>query len=183
MASAIQNWGTISGTTGILVEKDVSEGANTASQVVVNHALIEGTAGLAMDLGAGDDSYTHDLGAALIGGADFGAGSDEFWLMGTPTGLLGGAMLALFDGGVFQDLAFGDLTALSFESDIFSLTFGTGVDEFFLRITAWENIFFADRTFTAAELAGEATPAVPLPAGVVLMLGALGGLGLMRRKG
>ncbi|GGE21914.1 hypothetical protein GCM10011360_08040 [Primorskyibacter flagellatus] len=187
--SSIYNDGTISGTTGVLVEKDEAAGANTAAQVIDNSGLIEGTGGLALDLGAGNDSYTQNGYSRLIGGADFGAGEDAFIMHGNPFGILGGSQSALFDGGDGVDLfhftvySFSELTSLTYTSGIFSLTFTIGADELFLRITSWENIFFSDRKFTAAQLAAEATPAVPQPAGAVLMLGALGGLGLMRRKG
>lgn len=187
--SSVTNSGLITGTTGILVEKDVTEGANLAAQTIQNSGTIEGTAGIAMDLGAGNDSYVHLTGGVLLGGADFGTGEDSFFLTGTPVGTLGGDPLALFDGGLDNDLfdfggyAFTDLVSVALSGAVYSLELlaSGATDSLFLNLTSWEAFRFSDGDFTQADLAALTTPAVPLPAGLVLMLSGLAGFGAMRR--
>lgn len=187
--SEVENHGLITGTVAIMVEKFEVGNVNTAAQVVKNHGTIIGTTGLALDLGEGADVYEHHVGAMLTGGADFGQGDDAMTIFGLETGLFGGTG-ALFDGGADEDVlsfdsyAFADLTGLAFDGSIFDLSFGGAGGLFQISVTGWENFSFTDGSYDVAYMAAAATPsAVPVPAGLVLLASALGGFGVLRRRG
>ncbi|MEL7462213.1 MAG: VPLPA-CTERM sorting domain-containing protein [Pseudomonadota bacterium] len=181
--STITNYGEIEGT--IAIETDVD---NDKSQHIENFGTITGTSGLAMNLGGGDDSYVHHTGGILNGGADFGAGEDTFTFADDFFVYYAADFGGVIDGGddtdtmdfaisstyVTSALLFGDTLSLQIVEYL-----GTPVSN--LMIRSWENLKFSDGTFTAAQLSDQLAP-IPLPASMVLLGGALGGLGLMRRR-
>lgn len=176
----IVNRGRIEGTRAV-----ETDSANARSQIVDNHGQIIGTSGLALNLGAGADALNMYRGGTVDGGADFGVGIDSLWFASDffedAVGLFGGG--AIFDGaGSFDTVEFAgvmesDITGVSFSGDVLSLgLFGTAE----LRLTAWERYVFEDVTLRFDGAAGFAP--VPLPAPLLMLLGALGGLALVRRR-
>ncbi len=184
-ASVVSNAGLIAGRTGVRAGADGSAGANMAAQTVVNRGRIEGRGGLALDLGAGDDALLAFAGSSLLGGADFGAGDDRFDVLGRFSGAFAGG--AILDGGAGGDrVSFGrygldDISGLSFAGDVLHLAFGSGTDLFALNLRGWERFSFAGAETTVADLL-DGPAAVPLPAGALLLVPALGGLALVRRR-
>lgn len=181
--STITNRGLISGT--IAIETDVD---NDKSQHIENYGIITGTSGLALNLGGGADSYVHHWGGTLNGGADFGSGEDTFTFADDFFVYYGADFGGVIDGGADIDtidfaISSTYVTSAMLFGDVLSLEIieylGTPVSN--LMIRSWENLKFSDGTFTAAELAGQLAP-VPLPGSLVLLGGALGGLGVMRRR-
>lgn len=189
IASTIDNAGEIAGETGIMVETDPAE-ANTAAQIVINRtgATIEGRAGIALLLGAGMDSLTNEAGGTILGSALFGDDDDQMTLLGDYSGRFGDSG-AVFDGGTgtdavtFVDYAFSQIAGVSLITDGFALSLDNGNGMFDIALTGWESFIFAGGdTRGAADLRGLASAAVPLPAGLVLLLSGIGGLAALRRR-
>lgn len=182
--SSIVNRGLISGTTGIMVEKGLTGDApNTAAQIVTNSGTIVGTAGLALDLGAGNDALVMEAGGSLVGGADFGTGDDTMSFLDLFVGLFGGAG-ALFDGGegndtvVFSTLSLANVTGAKLVDQVLNLTVRTGAGDFSMALTSWETFVFGKKSYTMDQVVA----AVPLPAGMAMLLPALGLLGWVGRR-
>ncbi|MEM6465130.1 MAG: hypothetical protein AAF679_01310 [Pseudomonadota bacterium] len=179
--------GLIKGAQGITVEKGPVEPANISVQIIDNFGTIEATAGLALDLGLGDDAYTHYATATILGGADFGGGEDMLSVKGGAMGPLGGPALATFDGGADTDtvdLTDYALTDVSFMTEaggtvLMSLMSG-GMLSFSARLLNWENAVIGQTTYSIARLA--TTTPVPLPGSVPLLGTALIGLGVFRAR-
>lgn len=191
ITSYIDNYGTISGTTGVLVEKgETGEEPNVAGQIIRNWGLIEGRDGLALDLGAGDDSLTLYAGSRLIGGADFGADNDSLILDGIfGEDIAGGALL---DGGTglndvtFLNYGIGDIVASLFDDELaVVLSFASDESTFSINLANWTSFTFADGatySYAALQDALDVPAAVPVPAAGLLMLGGLAGLAALRRR-
>ncbi len=195
VTSNITNYagGVISGTYGILVEKGehadetgVIPAPNVAAQIISNYGLIEGRNGLALDLGAGDDVLAMHAGATLTGGGDFGSGDDTLRIDGLFAGTLGTLTGALFDGGTgtdtldFTSYLFSDISSVLRSGDGIVLSLGSGAVTFTLNLINWENFRFSGTTYSFDQIAAVAP--VPLPAGVLMLGGAIAGLGMLRRR-
>ncbi|PYC47432.1 hypothetical protein DI396_10760 [Litorivita pollutaquae] len=179
----IDNYGLISGTYGVLVDD-----ANTSSQWLTNFAgaSLTGTDDRAAYLGGGDDRVTLAGGSILNGGIDLGA-DDDMLVLGDISAL--GGTLGLFDGGDGYDIAdfeatmISDILGAAFSGDAAVLSFadalGGRVDATFAR---FETFLFGGESYTLATLEAAFAAPVPLPAGGLLMLGALGGLAGLRRR-
>ncbi len=188
-ASVINNFGLITGTTGVLVEKGLGgETPNTANQTINNHGSIIGTAGLALDLGAGNDVLNLYDSGSLTGGADFGTGDDALNFFGTFTGAIAGG--SILNGGVGTDtvtfdvsLTLMDLSTATLVGDVLDLAFLAAGSDFSVRLQSWESFTLGTQTYSAAELVAAANPTtVPVPALLALLAGGLIGVGLTRRK-
>ncbi len=184
----VYNLGDIVGNYGILVEDGSGGDANTVSQTIINEGIIEGFGGTALSLAAGADVLEMYQGSALIGAADFGTGEDLLYFgldfFDDAIGAFAGG--ALIDGGddfdtvLFEDVASTDITGASLIGDVLSLTLFDGPLEAVLTLTSWENFSFTDGDFGLGDIVTPA--AVPLPAGILLLGGALGAMGATRRR-
>lgn len=191
VTSYINNRGTISGTTGVLVEKgETGEDPNVAAQIIHNWGVIEGRNGLAVDLGAGDDSLTLYSGSTLIGGADFGADNDSLTLDGIFTvDIAGGSLL---DGGTglntvsFLNYGIGDIISSLFGDDnSVALSFALDDTAFSINLANWTTFSFGngDSYSYAALQDALSTPApVPVPAAGLLLVSGLAGCAALRRR-
>lgn len=188
--ATIINSGTIRGTVGI-------DGTTPAARITARDHLIsleggtiEGTSGLAMSLGAGEDAFFMHGGASLIGGADFGDGKDTLTFQSDYEffeDFAGGAMI---DGGlgldsmVFSNLLIEDFDLL-FDDGAGALSLRVD-DKFELNIKSWESFEMADsRQFSASAFADElrSMPApVPLPASLWMFATGFLALGALRRR-
>ena len=184
----IQNDGAIRGGTGILVETGTpDDAANVRSQIVINSGIIEGRQGVALNLGAGDDVLTVVEGGTILGDVILGEGDDTLILVdlfggeGPLAGLFAGG--SEFDTAVFAGLNSTDVDFVSFVDLVLTLTVNgpatAPIDPFDLRLTEFESFQFVDVTASLDDLVAP----IPLPAGGVLLMGALGLLGFARRRG
>ena len=186
----VVNAGTIRGLIGIQVETETftEDGEtffpNDSAQIIDTSGTIEGTDGIAMLLGAGNDIVTLREGAQVIGETLFGDDDDllAFEAMQTVDGYD-----SLFDGGDGTDrvvFAFG-LSFLRTSTQTAPNTvslgfFGTNVD-FDVTLANFETFHIGGEEFTFEEVVA-AVPAIPLPAGFWLLGGGLAGLVWLRRR-
>lgn len=180
VTSTIANYGLISGTVGVLTDP-----SNTATQVVYNYGTIEGRDGIAMDLGAGNDELRLYGGSTLLGDVLMGEGDDTLYLNfgvnNLVTGLIDGGMG--FDSVQFASLSFADILSVSMLDNVMSLNFDAKGGAFQLSLLSWDRFVFTDKAYSWDDVAALApVAAVPLPAGILLMLPALAGLGLIGRR-
>ena len=177
--SYIHNAGTITGTYAVTVDE-----ADMAGQHIYNAGVLEGTEGIALNLGMGEDSLTMEMGGTLIGGVDMGAQNDMFAFaldyVFSPGDFAGGGLLdgsTGFDVLSILGLSSEDIAGVSVDGSIFSLSLFGETD---MLITSWERIAFSDGLY---HLGDDGTlSAVPLPAGGVLILSALAGMGIVARR-
>ncbi|TDX27734.1 VPLPA-CTERM sorting domain-containing protein [Rhodovulum visakhapatnamense] len=186
----IDNFGLISGTVAVETDEAVTQDIavyNAGTLMSTRDGAADPT-GLALQLRAGNDVFVSFEGSSVVGGAEFGAGDDAFDLIGGFSDIFGGAG-ALFDGGEGQDQFSAldytfDMLSATLTGSILGLSFENGADSFSVALTGFEIFNFADATYGYDDIAAIAQPApVPLPAGGVLILSALAGFGLLRRRG
>ncbi|MCA8884797.1 MAG: hypothetical protein KDA50_13775, partial [Rhodobacteraceae bacterium] len=198
--SLIVNSGEITGRVGIEVELGSVDPANTMRQVVFNDGKITGLDGIAIELGAGEDlvGIFDDLSALsglspiplgsasapeINGTVDLGDDDDLLAIANLATGgmIYQGVLDGLFDGGAGFDTALftADLSELlnvkGRASDL-RLTFGNGTDSRELHLVNFEGFRFGADPVTGSQgqfVSARALAPVPLPAGVVLLGGAL----------
>ena len=170
----VLNLGTIRGETGFL--------GGAGAEAIDNLGLIEGTGGVALDLGAGDDVLGVGDNSGIIGTVILGDGDDilDLFFVDPP------GFTAPVDGGAGDDLVRlldydrDDVAVSGVVDDILSLNFQsqtlfTSID---LDVTGFERFAFQDGIVGLSDLIAP----IPLPAGGWLLLGALGGLGLLRSR-
>lgn len=192
--STVNNSGLIRGVVGIEVELGSAEDdANEKSQVVnnFNGGTVQGTGGMAMVLGAGNDTVNLFGGSTVIGDVMLGDDDDMLALSGFgEDGGLFGLAGNLYDGGMGNDMAvinsaFEAILAATKVDEVFSFTFADGTESWAASFTNFEiyKFFNGDDivSYTGDEIVGAMTP-VPLPAAVWMMLAALGGLGVAGRR-
>lgn len=181
IASEIHNHGTISGAIGVLTDP-----ANLARQLIVNHGLIEGRDGTSLDLGAGSDEVRLSAGSRLLGDALFGTG-DDILVLGAS--IYGDVTDGVMDGGagndtiLFTGLAFADIFSVALDDRVMTLSFDGREGRYALQLTSWERFTFSDASYDWADVAALSPSAVPLPGGAALSLGALAALAGLRRRG
>lgn len=201
--SLISNTGTITGSYAVLTDP-----GNLSGQVVTSSGSMTGTIGTAMQLGLGQDRVSLLAGSNTIGDIDMGGDADLLQfssalsfsgavLMGAGDDLVSFDTMALFDADWYADNSKGVFGGLGVDT----LSFAASAAEFDALVSiSWlsGNSFVFDFagaetaiTFTDFEyltLAGETyamsdyLPAVPLPAGIWLMLSGLGGLAAFKRR-
>ena len=188
-ASTVENAGLIEGVEGIMVETGLDasgnpngETANVAAQTITNSGTIRGTGGTALLLGLGADALELLDGAIIDGLSDFGGDDDRLAFVSLSYGIDGFA--SLFDGGAGTDTAsfafdISHLASAALSGEILTLAFDGGVGGFDLALKSFEDFVFDGTRYTLADL----VPAVPLPAGAVLLGSALVALALRRRGG
>ncbi|KPP84745.1 MAG: hypothetical protein HLUCCA08_12005 [Rhodobacteraceae bacterium HLUCCA08] len=195
IASIITNEGLIRGRTGIVVETDPAEGANTAAQTVINAGgTIHALDGPALSLGAGDDQFI-DFSGVVIGDGLFGEGEDLLAVEGLDYADPFGGAGAIFDGGAdtdtvrFTGFAFDDIAGVSLLPEGFRLNLQNAGGGLEIALADWEIFQFQDPSgqnryaeYDEAAIRALAVAPVPLPAGMVLMLSGLGLLALRRRR-
>jgi len=176
-----QQAGIITGTIG--VETDPG---NLSTQVVeVLGGTIEGTSGLAINLGAGADSVTLAGAGTILGAVDLGSGQDSLSFLDDE--YEGVSFSDMFDGGADQDTVAFEAFALNNIFDIFvdesavALAFGDTGGALQVRVDNFELFAFGageDRLV----LTREELSAVPLPAAAWMLLAGLGGLAAAGRR-
>jgi len=181
-ASFIDNAGVIKGTIAVNTAKaEGSDPADEGQQTINNSGLLEGTSGLALDLGLGDDTLNMMMGGTMMGRADFGAGLDSLIFDTNYAFDMDFAGGALLDGGddfdtvFFDNLLFADLTVKGVAGDTVKfLVF----DTYELNLTSWESFSFSDDRRVMCD---QLTP-VPVPAGVVLLGSGIAVMAVARRR-
>lgn len=162
------NFGDVVGLIGIRTAP-----GDTARQKIVNDGRIVGTSGVAIDFGGGDD-LLEQL-DAVSGDVLFGSGNDELVFFGNEA-----TSEDLFDGGNGFDVArlFGvgsdEVLPLPINDGVV-LTFLDDPARAPLTLRGFERLAFEDTTLTAG------LAPIPLPAGLPMLAGALGGLFVLRR--
>lgn len=178
--------GSVSGDIGVLVDKgETGNPANTRTQNVQVFGSLVGRNGIAADLGAGEDWVrVADANAFVDGLIDLGGDNDALVI----------GNLSLFDivadGGADFDTA--TFEAVDFVQDVMDLTFDGMTFTFTVDQTTVGGLFslsnfemfeFGNTSFSSLELRSLSNDlsAVPLPSALLLLGGALLGLGIMRR--
>ncbi|MEI4232563.1 hypothetical protein [Roseovarius sp. D22-M7] len=164
--------------------------ASTAQITIANSGTLRGRSGTAIELapGQGDSSLTLGGESEIFGDVIFGGGDDLLTVGDVSSGKL---INSVFDGGAgentvtFTELALGDVTSARFGVDQISLGLATddgAISGDFRNFGFWQ--FGDDGALTTAAFRGSLPQAVvvPVPAGLPLLLTALGGLAWLRRR-
>ncbi len=167
-----------------------TDAASTAEITIENSGTMRGRSETAIQLAPdqGDSSLTLSGDSEIFGDVIFGAGDDLLTVGDVTSGPL---INSIFDGGTgdntvqFTQLALADVTSARFgtEQISFSLTTGDGlISGDFRNFGFWE--FGTEDALTTSELRSALPQAVvvPLPAGLPLLITALGGLAWLRRR-
>lgn len=181
----IINEGYIEGPRAIATDED-----STSEITIENSGTLVGRSGTAISLapGQGDSSLTLSGDSEIFGDVIFGGGDDMLIIDDVSSGPL---INSVFDGGAgdntvrFANLALDAVTSARFGADMISLGLTTEsglISGDFANFGFWQ--FGEGDALTTAQFRDalpQATP-IPLPAGLPLMLTALGGLAWLRRR-
>ena len=163
---------------------------STSEITIENSGTLRGRSGTAIELapGQGDSSLTLSGDSRIFGDVIFGGGDDLLTVGDVTSGPL---INSVFDGGAgdntvrFTDLMLGSVTTAIFGTDEISLGLATEngpISGDFRNFGFWQ--FGENDALTTAEFRAavpQATP-VPVPAGLPLLITALGGLAWLRRR-
>ncbi|TMV14505.1 VPLPA-CTERM sorting domain-containing protein [Arenibacterium halophilum] len=163
---------------------------NATSEInVVNSGTLYGRSGVAISLapGQGDSSVTLTGASVVMGDVVFGGGDDLLTVASLTSGVLGDG---LFDGGdgfdtlVLGSYALTDLLSFDFDGTLVDLALQTANGVVTAQFTNFENWMFGNGDSYSTSALAAAVPAsqVPLPAGMALLLGGLGGFATLRRR-
>jgi len=156
----------------------------------LNSGTLRGRSGTAIQMAPtqGDSSLTLSGDSQIFGDVIFGGGDDLLTVGDVTSGPL---INSVFDGGAgdntvrFTDLMLGSVTTAIFGTDEISLSLATEngpISGDFRNFGFWQ--FGENDALTTAEFRAavpQATP-VPVPAGLPLLITALGGLAWLRRR-
>lgn len=170
-------------------------GADPAAQSnvdIINSGTLVGRSGAAIELapGQGDSTLTLTGGSEIFGDVFFGAGNDGVFI--DSLGAAGVLSSGVIDGGLginsvrFVSYALSDLLSFVYEDERVELSFMTAfgkVSGAFRNFSQWD-FGVDDARFDTLKLASrfDGSNAVPAPATLPLLLGALGGLCLVGRR-
>ena len=187
----IINDGYIEGIRAIGTDPGSDEDPSSASELtILNSGTLRGRSGIAIQMAPtqGDSSLTLSGDSEIFGDVIFGGGDDLLTVGNVTSGPL---INSVFDGGAgdntvrFADLMLGSVTTAIFGTDEISLGLTTEnglISGDFRNFGFWQ--FGDEDALTTAELRDavpQATP-IPLPAGLPLLITALGGLAWLRRR-
>lgn len=162
----------------------------TNEVIVTNSGTLLGRGGTAIRLapGQGDSALILDGASQIFGDVLFGAGADVVSLFAMSSGQL---IDGDFNGGLGMDTVdfssavydLLDIVSFSVSGDIVDLSLDTDGGVVAGRFISFETWFVGGVEYTASALAAAVNPpAIPLPAGLPLLLGGLGTLALLRRR-
>ncbi|MFN4153317.1 MAG: VPLPA-CTERM sorting domain-containing protein [Paracoccaceae bacterium] len=172
------------------IEGPAAIGADEAaanSVHVTNSGTLIGRGGTAILFSPvqGDSFVSLTGGSEVYGGIKFGAGDDVLEIKSLTSGKL---LDGLADGGAGMNTVhlfnylLADIASFSIRDGIVKFGLNTAAGKVSGSFTNFDNWLFGDgRSYATSELAANFAP-VPVPAGLPLLLGALGGLALLRRR-
>lgn len=185
LSATIVNAGLIEGPSAIGADE-----AATNSVVIENSGILLGRGGTAVRLAPNQGDSTLELSglSEIFGDVRFGSGDDEVVI----STLNSGALIeeGVFRGGlgndsvIFDALAYdlGDFVTFDVFGDQVDLSFGTVNGIVSGTFISFENFFVGGAQFSAAALSAQINPpAVPLPAGLPLLIAGLAGFAAVRR--
>jgi len=187
----IENAGYIEGINAIGTDPgSVEDPSSTSELTILNSGTLRGRSGTAIQMAPtqGDSSLTLSGDSQIFGDVIFGGGDDLLTVGDVTSGPL---INSVFDGGAgdntvrFTDLMLGSVTTAIFGTDEISLGLATEngpISGDFRNFGFWQ--FGENDALTTAEFRAavpQATP-VPVPAGLPLLITALGGLAWLRRR-
>lgn len=179
----IENAGLIQGAQAVGSADDA-----TNSIQIVNSGILRGTgaAGRAVGMASGQGDSSIDIlsGSVIEGDVVFGQGNDRVSVLSGFDGLLA---TGVFQGGmgtnvaVFEAFGLDDVLSFANIGNAWSIALDNGTDAVTGRFADFGTWTFGTTSYTTAELQA-AMPAVPLPAGFLLLGSALGAVALRRRR-
>ena len=187
----IENAGYIEGINAIGTDPGGDGEPSSSSELtILNSGTLRGRSGIAIQMvpTQGDSSLTLSGDSEIFGDVIFGGGDDLLTVGDVTSGPL---INSVFDGGAgdntvqFTDLMLGSVTSAIFATEEISLSLATNNGEIsgdFTNFSSWQ--FGDENPLTTAEFRDAvptATP-IPLPAGLPLLITALGGLAWLRRR-
>ncbi|MGI3210793.1 VPLPA-CTERM sorting domain-containing protein [Roseovarius tibetensis] len=190
-ALTIENAGYIEGINAIGTDPGSdADPSSTSKLTILNSGTLVGRSGTAIQMvpTQGDSSLTLSGDSEIFGDVIFGGGNDLLSVGDVSSGKL---INSVFDGGAgentvaFTELALGDVTSARFGADQISLSLATDdgtISGDFRNFGFWQ--FGSDEAVTTSAFRDALPQAVvvPVPAGLPLLITALGGLAWLRRR-